>query len=95
MSCDRGGWRGRQRFQIAMHQRDSACAFAHGGSDPLDRSTPHITDREDPRQAGLERQCGATMGPACTSASWQVRPCEYKIPLVASDAVAEPLRPGL
>ena len=61
-----------------MHQRDSACAFAHGGSDPLDRSTPHITDREDPRQAGLERQRGATLGPACTSASLQVRPCEYK-----------------
>jgi hypothetical protein len=66
MSCDRGCWRGRHRFEEAPP--GCACAFAHGGSDPLDRSSPHITGCEDPGQAGLERQCGATMGSAFNGA---------------------------
>ncbi len=61
-----------------MDLRHRGCTFADACGDALDRPAPHISDREDARIAGLQRNSGSLpvmMKPLSSSAiRWSSQP---------------------
>src|SRR5690349_15734460 len=95
MALPRRGLGHHDAFQVAVHERDSDRAFAHGGGDPFDRAPAYVTSGEHPGQAGLVRQRRAAGLPAAVWVTQHIWTGENETPLIPREVIAEPVGPRL